>query len=129
LQQILADPGTQWKSIMLAYWYGHLQKQLDVATGTALRYHSGAPVVPLRWVMVRDLAGKLKPQAFLCPDQQAGAIQLLDWFVKRWQIEVTFDEAHAHLSMETQRQWSAPAIARSTPAILGLHSVVTLMAS
>jgi hypothetical protein len=129
LQQVLADPDTQWKSITLAYWYGHLQKQLDVATGTAVWYHGGAPIVPLRWVLVRDPAGKLKPQAFLCTDQQAGAMQVLDWFVKRWQIEVTFEEAHAHLGMQTQRQWSAPAIARTTPAILGLYSVVTLLAS
>jgi hypothetical protein len=113
LQQVLADPNTQWKSITLAYWYGHLQKQLDVATGTAVWYHGGAPIVPLRWVLVRDPAGKLKPQAFLCTDQQAGAAQVLDWFVKRWQIEVTFEEAHAHLGMQTQRQWSDRAIART----------------
>ena len=129
LQKVLAAPGTQWKSITLAYWYGHLQKQLDVATGTAVWYHGGSPIVPLRWVLVRDPAGKLKPQAFLCTDQQAGAMQILDWFVKRWQIEVTFEEAHAHLGMQTQRQWCAPAIARTTPAILGLYSVVTLLAS
>ena len=30
--------------------------------------------------------------------------------------------------METQRQWSDPAIARTTPALLGLYSLVTLWA-
>ena len=99
-----------------------------MVTGTALWYHGGAPAVPLRWVLVRDPNGKLKPQAFLCTDQQATPAQILDWFVKRWQIEVTFEEARAHLGMETQRPWSAKAIARTTPAILALYSLVALQA-
>jgi hypothetical protein len=82
----------------------------------------------LRWVLVRDPLGKLKTQAFLCTDEQASASQILNWFVKRWQIEVTFEKARAHLGVQTQRQWSDRAIARTTPAILGLYSVVTLLA-
>jgi hypothetical protein len=77
---------------------------------------------------VRDPKGKLKPQAFLCTDQKATPAQILDWFVKRWQIEVTFEESRAHLRVETQRHWSAKAIARTTPAILALYSLVALQA-
>jgi hypothetical protein len=128
LQEVLNNPATRWSSITLAYWYGHVGRQLEIVTGTALWYHGGAPAVPLRWVLVRDPKGKLKPQAFLCTDQKAAPAQILDWFVKRWQIEVTFEEARAHLGMQTQRQWSVPAIARTTPAILALYSLVTLMA-
>jgi hypothetical protein len=128
LQEVLNNPATRWSSITLAYWYGHVGRQLEIVTGTALWYHGGAPAVPLRWVLVRDPKGKLKPQAFLCTDQKAAPAQILDWFVKRWQIEVTFQEARAHLGMQTQRQWSVPAIARTTPAILALYSLVTLMA-
>jgi hypothetical protein len=54
--------------------------------------------------------------------------QILAWFVLRWQLEVTFQEARAHLGLETQRQWSDQAIARTTPTLLGLFSVVTLLA-
>jgi hypothetical protein len=43
-------------------------------------------------------------------------------------MEVTFAEARAHLGMETQRQWNGKAIARTTPALLALYSLVTLMA-
>jgi hypothetical protein len=128
LQEVLNNPATRWSSITLAYWYGHVGRQLEIVTGTALWYHGGAPAVPLRWVLVRDPKGKLKPQSFLCTDQKAAPAQILDWFVKRWQIEVTFQEARAHLGMQTQRQWSVPAIARTTPAILALYSLVTLMA-
>src|SRR5260370_3284967 len=34
----------------------------------------------------------------------------------------------AHLGMETQRQWTPLAIARTTPALFGLFSLVTLLA-
>ena len=129
LQEVLDSPATRWRSITLAYWYGHAGRQLEIVTGTALWYHGGAPAVPLRWVLVRDPKGKLKPQGFLCTDQNAAPAQILDWFVKRWQIEVTFEETRAHLGMQTQRQWSAPAIARTTPTILALYSLVTLQAN
>ena len=43
-------------------------------------------------------------------------------------MEVTFEEARAHLGVETQRQWSNLASLRTTPALLGLFSLVTLMA-
>jgi len=84
--------------------------------------------VPLRWVLVRDPQGELTAQAFLCTDEAAEPEQILSWFIRRWQIELTFEEARAHLGMETQRQWSAPAITRATPTILALYSIVTLAA-
>ena len=43
-------------------------------------------------------------------------------------MEVTFHEVRAHLGVETQRQWSAQAIARTTPTLMGLFSLVTLLA-
>ncbi len=46
----------------------------------------------------------------------------------RWQLEVTFHEVRAHLGVETQRQWSERAIRRTTPALMGLFSLVTLIA-
>jgi len=93
------------------------------------------PVVPLRWVLVRDPKGKLDPKAFLCTDRSADPIGVLRWFVRRWcaqkflRLEVTFEEARAHLGMETQRQWSDLAILRTTPCLLALFSLVTLMAN
>jgi hypothetical protein len=49
--------------------------------------------------------------------------------VQRWQLEVTFEEARVHLGVETQRQWSDHAIARTTPCLLGLFSLVALLAN
>ena len=74
--------------------------------------------------MMRDVAGELRPQAFLCTDLMADPVDIPRWFVRRWSIEVTFAEVRRHLGVETQRQSSDPAIARTTPALLGLFSLI-----
>ena len=101
---------------------------LKIATGTAVWYHTGLPPVPLRWVLVRDPQGRFETQALLYTDQAARPAQILGWFVQRWQLEVTLEEARRHLGVETQRQWSEAAIRRTTPALLGPFSLVTLLA-
>jgi hypothetical protein len=59
--------------------------------------------------------------------QAQGAAEIVEDFVKRWLLEVSYEESRAHLGVETQRQWSDLAIERSTPALLGLYSLVTLL--
>jgi hypothetical protein len=86
------------------------------------------PAVPIRWVLVHDPEGKFNTQALLSTKLDAEPVQILEWFVLRWTVEVTFEEARAHLGIETQRQWSDKAIARTTPCLLGLYSLVTLLA-
>lgn len=72
--------------------------------------------------------GKRPPQAFFSTDITLEPADIIALFVRRWQIEVTFAETRAHLGVETQRQWSDKAIARTTPALLGLYSLVSLWA-
>jgi hypothetical protein len=127
LAQRLVDPKTTWEEVTVA-WYGGGTRTVEVATGTAIWYHAGKPTVPLRWVLIRDPLGQFEAQALLCTDLAATAQQVVEWFVLRWQLEVTFEEARAHLGVETQRQWSDLAILRTTPALLGLFSLVTVFA-
>jgi hypothetical protein len=129
LAERLEDVDTKWRTISLADWYGEGRRMLQIASGTAVWYHGGLPVVPLRWVLVRDPIGKFKPQAFLCTDETVKPAQILQWFVLRWRLEVTFEETRRHLGIETQRQWTEKAIARTTPALLGLFSLITLWAT
>ncbi|HET6468090.1 MAG TPA: transposase [Geminicoccaceae bacterium] len=128
LAERLADPTTCWHRVDVTGWYGRSERRLDVLSGTAVWYHTGLPAVPIRYVLVRDVAGAFEPQAFLCTDLAADPLDILRWFVRRWSIEVTFAEVRRHLGMETQRQWSDPAIARTTPLLLGLFSLITLWA-
>lgn len=110
-------------------WYGGEKKKMLVFTRTALWYRMGYPPVAIRYVITRDPEGKLRDEVFACTDTQATASQIINWFVMRWGLEVTFEEAREHLGMETQRQWSDLAIARTTPILLGLFSLVTIFAS
>jgi hypothetical protein len=127
LSQRLGDPKTTWETVTVA-WYGRTSRTIDLASGTAVWYHGGLPVVPIRWVLIRDVQGKFDPQALLSTDLRVAAQQIVEWFVLRWQLEVTFEEARAHLGVETQRQWSDLAIVRTTPALLALFSLITLFA-
>jgi hypothetical protein len=128
LAQGLKDRKTVWKRVTHAHWYGERKRVVEITSGTAIWYHSGMPVVPIRWVLIRDPKGKFKPQALLCTDLTVTPEQILKWFVRRWQVEVTFQEVRAHLGVETQRQWNDLAILRTTPTLLGLFSLVTLLA-
>lgn len=124
----LADPATAWTTVTVADWYGEGARTVEVASDTAVWYHSGLPPVPIRWVLIRDPQGGFDPQALLCTDLAADPAQILAWFVLRWRLEVTFEEARRHLGVESQRQWSDRAILRTTPALLGLFSLVTVYA-
>jgi hypothetical protein len=125
LAERLVDSRTRWRRLKVTGWYGQGERLLEVVSGTAIWHHPGH-FVAIRYVLVRDVAGKLRPQAFLCTDVDADPIDILGWFVRRWSIEVTFAEVRRHLGVETQRQWSDAAIARTTPALLGLFSLTTL---
>ena len=127
LAERLHDPRTAWVLLQVR-WYDGSPRAIEVATSTAVWYHGGLPPVPIRWVLIRDPEGQFDPQALLCTDLAVSAQQSVDWFVLRWQLEVTFQEARAHMGVETQRQWSDLAIQRTTPALLGLFSLVTLFA-
>lgn len=99
-----------------------------MCTDTAIWYHTGLPPVAIRWLLIRDPEGKFAPQALLSTNTNHTPQQILSWFVRRWTMEVTFEEARAHLGVETQRQWNSLAIGRTTPALFGLYSIVTLTA-
>ncbi|MCA1603498.1 MAG: transposase [Acidobacteria bacterium] len=128
LAAVLKDQQTVWAAHTVAGWYGGTERVVEVASATAVWYHTGMPPVPIRWVLVRDPLEEFAPQALLSTNLESDPVEMLRWFVRRWAVEVTFEEARAHLGMETQRQWSDKAIARTTPALLALFSVVTLLA-
>ena len=135
LKTLLDQPQTTWASAAVA-WYDGATRTVELTSQTAVWYRSGKPPVPIRWVLIRDPQGSFAPQALLCTDPAEDPTRILQWFVLRWQLEVTpyrvrgrlFQEVRTHLGVETQRQWSNLAIARTTPVLLGLFSWTTLAA-
>ena len=128
LSVLAQDPTTDWAPITLNNWYGNSKRTIEIVSGTALWYSTGVPAVPLRWVLIRDPQEEFETQALLCTDLAAEPEQIISWFVRRWQMETTFQEVRQRLGFETQRQWSEKALRRTAPALLGLFSLVTLLA-
>ena len=126
LARRLAHAHTPWQTCRLA-WYGGEIRRLQLATATAVWYRSGKPPVALRWVLVRDPKGRFEPQALLSTDLTLSARQIVTYFIRRWSMETTFQEARLYLGMDGQRQWHDLATARATPARLGLFSLVALI--
>jgi hypothetical protein len=127
LKEQVKDATTEWEAVTVA-WYGGTERTVEVATGTAVWVTQGQAPLALRWVLVRDPQRTFVPQAFFATDLAAPAVQIVEWFVQRWSEEVTFQEVRTHLGVETQRQWSKLAVERTTPVLLGLFSVVVLLA-
>lgn len=128
LEQVAADPQTQWQALMIPEWYGEGRRPVEIVSDTAVWYRTGQAPLSIRWVLIRDPRGQFKTQALLSTDLTVTPLQIIKWFILRWQLEVTFHEVREHLGVETQRQWSDLAIARTTPALLALFSLVTLLA-
>jgi DDE superfamily endonuclease len=128
LRQVLNKQTTSWQRLLVPGWYGEGDRLIEICTRTAVWYHTGLPPVPLRWVLIRDPEQRFDPQALLCTDLKQSPLAIVSWFVRRWQVEVTFQEVRKNLGVETQRQWSDWAITRATPCLLALFSLVTLLA-
>ena len=127
LQARLDDPNTHWQQLTVNAWYASGKRTLHIVSDTAVWYHSGLPPVPIRWLLVKEPNGLFPPQALLSTDPTITPQQMLTFFIQRWTVETTFEEARAHLGMETQRQWNDQAIAR-TPLVLALFAMVALLA-
>lgn len=126
LAQVATQPTTRWQRSQVA-WYGGTTTIVDWVSGTALWYSTGTTPLPIRWVLVRDPQGNRPTRAFFTTDPYQAAPTIISDFVKRWPLEVTFEEGRAHLGIETQRQWSDLAIERTTPALFGLFTLIVLL--
>lgn len=128
LARRLEDAATQWTKVTIAQWYGQQDKEMLLATGTAVWYHSGMAPVAIRWVLLKDSKGKGEPAALLCTDLDIDGSDVVNYFIRRWTVEVTLKEVRTHLGVETQRQWSDKAIGRTTPCLMALFSITALWA-
>jgi hypothetical protein len=127
LQEWAERSATPWETVAVD-WYRGERQPLWGSSRTALWYTPRVPPVAIRYVLVADPEGKRRMEAFFCTDLQATPMEILPWVVMRWSVEATFEEGRAHLGLETQRQWSDQAIARTTPVLLALFSLVTVLA-
>jgi hypothetical protein len=128
LRYLLQGKTTRWQRLIVPGWYGEGDRLIEVCSRTAAWCHTGLSPVPIRWVLIRDPLRRFDSQALLCTDLTQNPLTIVSWFVRRWQVEVTFQETRRTLGVESQRQWTQQAIARTTPCLLALFSLVTLLA-
>lgn len=128
LEKRLNDPNTKWEQITIPKWYGKENVKMLIHSGCCIWYSGGKPPVKIRWVLLKDPLGKIRSRALLCTDLERPPKEIINEFIKRWTVEVTFEEVRTHLGVETQRQWSDKAIARTTPILMALFSLVTIWA-
>lgn len=126
-KEMLEDPNLTW-SIMETMWYGGVRKKIEILEGSCLWYGYGIRPVPIKWVLTRDLNNNETATVIFSTDINHSLTGIIEGFIGRWQLEVTFEEARRHLGMETQRQWSDNAIDRITPIILASYSIINLVA-
>ena len=127
LKNLLQDPKQVWQTLTVN-WYGGEQRTLECLSFVCLWYHAGELPLELRVVLVKTPGGKNEAEVFFSTDTNHSAFEIINWFILRWNIEVTFFEVRAHLGVETQRQWSDNAIQRSTPLLMAMYSLLTLIA-
>jgi DDE superfamily endonuclease len=112
----------------IVQWYGGSHALRQLVSGTAVWDVDPYPPLPLRWVLVVDPTGMQPPVALFSTSLLLSPRQIVELYVWRWSLEVTFEEARAHLGIQSQRQWSKPATTRTTPVLFALFSLVCLMA-
>jgi hypothetical protein len=118
---LLGDEARSHREVLLHYSPQMLDQILTLSAACSILAYA-------LYTISAETRAKFDTQALLCTDQEVEPLQIVKWFVRRWQVEVTFHEVRTHLGVETQRQWTDLAIQRTTPALLGLFSLVTLLA-
>lgn len=109
-------------------WYGGKKKSVKVLSRNCLWQKSVSESIAIQMVIVIDPDNPGTICLLFSTNLNMSAEKIVEYFVLRWNIEVTFEESRRHLGVETQRQWADKSIARTTPLLLGLYSVVTVMA-
>lgn len=117
---------TKRRQTLRVNWYGGEKRKVEIVTGTGHWYRAAEGVVEVLWVFVHDLTGTHRDEYFYTTDLTLSPAQVIEYFTGRWAIEVTFQEARAHLGVETTRGWSPQTVLRAEPCLFGLYTVVAL---
>jgi hypothetical protein len=108
-------------------WYGGGRRPVRLTSGVGHWYKSGAGLVPIRWVFVRDDGGTHRDEYFFSTDWSLSPEAVVGHYTGRWNIETTFQELRSCLGLETTRGGCRNTVLRAAPCLFGLYSVVALL--
>lgn len=125
-EEVIKHAGSDRWQRAVVDWYGGQKKVVWLCSRTGLWYRAGDGAKWIRWVVVRDPNGARRDEVFFTTDPALRPARIVEIFVGRWSLETTFEEAREHLGLETLRNWSASAVKRSVPFLLGLYSLIVV---
>ncbi|MFO1423603.1 MAG: hypothetical protein U1F70_08105 [Candidatus Competibacteraceae bacterium] len=65
-------------------------------SNVSLWYTPGERPVAIRWVLIVDPTGAMEPMAVFSTELDRPATTIIAQFVRRWNVEVTFEETRRH---------------------------------
>lgn len=125
-KEMLKMEDLPWQEAEIAGYDGK-KKKVKYLTNTSMWGADGFCPIAIRWVLVKDPTGEMDPLPLMSTDVNLTAIKIIELYVERWGLEVTFQEVREHLGVETQKQWSDKAIARTTPILMALYTIICLI--
>lgn len=125
-KEMLTMEDLLWKDVEIVGYDGK-KNRVKYLTNTAMWGVDGFCPIAIRWVLIKDPTGKMDPLPLMSTDVNLTAVRIIELYVDRWGLEVTFHEVREHLGVETQKQWSDKAIARTTPILMALYTMVCLI--
>jgi hypothetical protein len=120
--QVVRD--TAKRPVLTVAWYGGERRRVEVVTGRGWWYKGGRPLIPVRWVFVRDRTGTHRDEYFFTTDVTMSPETVIETYTGRWNIETTYQEARSYLGLETTRGRSRDTVLRAEPCLLALYTMV-----
>jgi hypothetical protein len=120
-----SEPDARWETVEVA-WYGGGRKSVNLLSGTGLWYRCGTKATGIKWVMMKDPEGRRDDEIIFTTETGMLPSEIIETFVCRWSLEVTFEEVRRHLGLETLRNRTYSAVSRSVPLLLGLFSFIVV---
>ena len=108
LSVVAADPATVWEPTVRQLVRQRGSRGRDRFSDGRVVLHGIARRARAMGVDPRPTKAEFKTQALLCTDLEADPRKVVCWFVMRWQLEVTFQEARRHLDSRRKgngRRW------------------------
>lgn len=124
-EQVVAK--TTKRKRLVVSWYGGEYRRVEVVSATGHWYKAGQGLVQVRWVYVKDLCGTHRDEYFYSTDVTMEALDIIETYTRRWNVETTFEEMRSCMGLETTRGWKKQTVLRAAPCLFGMYTVVVCL--
>jgi hypothetical protein len=132
-EQVRQDESIAWQSTKL--WHGGKRRKLRYKEVEYVLWQSGAGPRPLRLLVVAPVPYRRTPRSrlsyhrsayLLTTDRSTPALQLLQVYLDRWEIEVNHREEKTTLGVGQAQLWNRKSVARQPALVVAAYSALLL---